>query len=619
MSDAPTADLTGTPEATDAPELTGAEIVLESLKRIGVDVVFGYPGGVVLPLYDTWPRYPEVRHVLVRHEQGGGHAADGYARATGKLGVALATSGPGATNLVTAISTAMMDSVPTLFITGNVARELLGRDGFQEADITGITMPTVKHNYLVMRAEDIAYTFAEAAHIATTGRPGPVHIDIPKDVFIETAEFVWPGAVAPRGYKPASRGNVRQVRRAAELVDAAERPIIFAGHGVILGDASEELREFAEKAGTPVLNTLLGLGSIRPDHVLSYGMMGMHGSYWANQAASNADVIIAIGMRMDDRALGRFADLNATAKLVHVDIDPAEHNKNIEATVPIVGDVKHVLPQLTEAIEQRSRLDWLHWIDAMREEHKESMAVPDEGLTPQYVCARIADAIGDEAVVVTGVGQHQMWAAQFMNIARPHQLITSGGLGTMGFEVPAAVGAQVGCPDRAVWSICGDGGFQMTFQEIATMVDEHLPVKLAILNNGFLGMVRQWQELIYDDNYVSVHLSQPDFVKIAEAYGIHGIRVTEADQVDAAIAEANAYDGPVILDFRVTAEENVWPMVPAGASLSETVESAAEIRQLLGKPEPAPTAVPAPTPAPAPADRGHSDTSDDTSDEEAAG
>jgi len=602
--------------ATDpaTTELTGAEIVLESLKRIGVEVVFGYPGGVVLPLYDTWPRYPEVRHILVRHEQGGGHAADGYARATGKLGVALATSGPGATNLVTPITTAMMDSVPTLFITGNVTRELLGRDGFQEADITGITMPIVKHNYLVMRAEDIAYTFAEAAHIATTGRPGPVHIDIPKDVFIETAKFEWPGTVVPRGYRPASKGNARQVRRAAELIDAAERPIIFAGHGVILGDACDELREFVEKSGTPVLNTLLGLGSIRPDHVLSYGMMGMHGSYWANQAASHADLIIGVGMRMDDRALGRFKDLNPTAKLIHVDIDPGEHNKNIKATVPIVGDAKQVLPQLTEAIEQRARIDWLHWLDGLREEHKASMSVPEKGLTPQFVCARIADAIGEEAVIVTGVGQHQMWAAQFMNIARPHGFVTSGGLGTMGFEVPAALGAQVGCPDRSVWSICGDGGFQMTFQEIATMVDEQLPVKLAIMNNGFLGMVRQWQELIYDDNYVSVHLSQPDFVKIADAYGILGIRVTNAEQVDDAIAEANAYDGPVIIDFRVTAEENVWPMVPAGASLSETVESEAEIRALLGKPEPEPAVVPAPTPASAEA---HRDT--DAKDEEAAG
>ncbi|MPZ98516.1 MAG: biosynthetic-type acetolactate synthase large subunit [Dehalococcoidia bacterium] len=571
-------------------KMSGADIVLESLKRLGVDVVFGYPGGVVLPLYDRWPSHPEVRHILVRHEQGGGHAADGYARATGKLGVALATSGPGATNLVTAITNAMMDSVPTLFITGNVARNLLGRDGFQEADITGITMPIVKHNYLVMRPEDLAYTFAEAAHIATTGRKGPVHIDIPKDVFIEEAEFEWPSEVTIRGYRPVSRGNPAQVKRAAAMIDAAERSIIFAGHGIILGGAAEELRSFAEKTGTPILNTLLGLGSIDPGHVLAYGMMGMHGSYWANHAASNADVIIALGMRMDDRALGRFEDMNPTAKIVHIDIDPAEHNKNIMATVPIVGDVKEVLPQLTEAVQSNSHVEWLRWIDRLRVDHKSSMSVPDgTALTTQYVCTRIAEAAGPEAVITTGVGQHQMWAAQFMNISRPHQLITSGGLGTMGFEVPAAMGAQVACPDRTVWTICGDGGFQMTFQEIATMVDERLPVKMAIMNNGYLGMVRQWQELIYQDNYVSVAMSQPDFVKLAEAYGIKGILVTDQSQVDDAIAEAHAHDGPVLIDFRVEAEGNVWPMVPAGASLSETVESPDEVDALLGRP---PKAVP---------------------------
>ncbi|MDA0364352.1 MAG: biosynthetic-type acetolactate synthase large subunit [Chloroflexi bacterium] len=569
-------------------KMIGADIVLESLKRLEATTIFGYPGGVVLPLYDRLPAHPEIRHILVRHEQGGGHAADGYARASGKLGVALATSGPGATNLVTAITTAMMDSVPTLFITGNVGRNLLGKDGFQEADITGITMPIVKHNYLVMRAQDLAYTFAEAAHIATTGRPGPVHIDIPKDVFTEEAEFEWPTTVSIRGYRPVLRGNPAQVKRAAAIIDAAERPIIFAGHGIILGRAHEELRTFAEKAGIPVLNTLLGLGGMPHDHVLNYGMMGMHGSYWANHAASNADVIIGLGMRMDDRALGRFADMNPTAKIVHIDIDPAEHNKNLIATVPIVGDVREVLPQLCDEVAQRSHVEWIRWIDQVRDGHRTSMSIPGgETLTTQYVVDRIADSIGTEGVVVTGVGQHQMWAAQFMRISRPYQLITSGGLGTMGFEVPAALGAQVACPDRAVWTICGDGGFQMTFQEIATMVDERLPVKMAIMNNGYLGMVRQWQELIYQDNYVAVAMSQPDFVKIAEAYGIKGILVTDKDRVVDAIAEANAYDGPVILDFRVEAQGNVWPMVPAGASLTETVESREEIAQLLGQPIPA--------------------------------
>ena len=554
--------------------MSGADIVLESLKCLGVDTVFGYPGGVVLPLYDRFPSHPEIRHILVRHEQGAGHAADGYARASGRLGVALATSGPGATNLVTAITTAHMDSVPTLFITGNVGRELLGRDGFQEADITGITMPTVKHNYLVMRAADLAYTFAEAAYIATTGRKGAVHIDIPKDVFLEQAEFHWPEKIELRGYRPQTVGAASLIAQAAEIINAAERPIIFAGHGIILGDAAGELRAFAEKTGTPILNTLLGLGSIPPDHALAYGMMGMHGSYWANHAASSADVIIGLGMRMDDRALGRFADMNPTAKVIHVDIDPAEHGKNIPTLVPIVGDVKVVLGQLTEAAASRSHAEWVRWIDDLRNGHRASMSVPPgDVLTQQYVIAKIAAFAGPEAILTTGVGQHQMWAAQFGNISRPHQLITSGGLGTMGFEVPAAMGAAVACPDRAVWTICGDGGFQMTFQEIATMVDEHLPVKMAIMNNGFLGMVRQWQELFYGNNYVAVAMSQPDFLKLADAYGIHGIRVTDTSQVDEALRDAAAYPGPVILDFRVEAEGNVFPMVPAGAALSETIEA----------------------------------------------
>ena len=555
-------------------KMSGADIVLESLKRIGIDTVFGYPGGVVLPLYDRIPAHPEVRHILVRHEQGGGHAADAYARASGRLGCALATSGPGATNLVTAVQNAMMDSVPTLFITGNVARNMIGKDGFQEADATGILEPCVKHNYLVMRTEDLAYTFAEAAYLATTGRPGPVHIDIPKDVFIDSAEFEWPEKVTVRGYHIPGAAPQADIDEAARLLNGAERPLIIAGHGVILGNASEELRTFAEHSGIPVLNTLLGLGSLPRTHVLSYGMMGMHGSYEANMAASNADVVIGIGNRMDDRAMGRFNDFNHGAKLIHVDIDPGEHGKNLPTAVPILGDVKHVLPQLTAAVHQRSHMDWIRWIDEERDAHARSMAIPSgPELTTQYVIKRISDLNDDETVLVTGVGQHQMWAAQHLRVTRPHQLITSGGLGTMGFEVPAAMGAQVACPDRAVWSICGDGGFQMTLQELATMVDEHLPVKLAIINNGFLGMVRQWQELFYEDNYVSVAMSQPDFVKLADAYGIKSIRVTEKSEVDAAIEEANAHNGPVLLDFQVEAETNVWPMVPAGAALSETVEA----------------------------------------------
>ncbi|MGE0228517.1 MAG: biosynthetic-type acetolactate synthase large subunit [Dehalococcoidia bacterium] len=554
--------------------MSGADIVLESLKRLGIDTIFGYPGGVVLPLYDRFPAHPEVRHILVRHEQGGGHAADGYARAKGALGCALATSGPGATNLVTAITNAMMDSVPTLFITGNVARNLLGKDGFQEADITGITMPVVKHNYLVMRAEDIAYTFAEAAYIATTNRPGPVHIDIPKDVFTEEAEFIWPDEISIRGYDAFPPLDEAVLRKAAGYIDDAERPIIIAGHGVILSRAWDELKTFAEKTGIPVLNTLLGLGSISTDHALAYGMLGMHGSYEANHAASNADVIIGVGNRMDDRALGRFADFNPTAKIVHIDIDPAEHGKNIETHAAVVGDAKQALAALTSMVRQNTHVEWLRWIDDLRAEHSYSMAVPSgPELSVQHVLKRISEMNDDSVVIVTGVGQHQMWAAQHLKFTHPHQLITSGGLGTMGFEVPAALGAQVARPDATVWSICGDGGFQMTLQELATMVDENLPVKMAIMNNGYLGMVRQWQELFYADNYVAVAMSQPDFVKLAEAYGILGLRVEAKEQVDDAIRTANAHLGPVILDFRVEAEGNVWPMVPAGAALKETVEA----------------------------------------------
>ncbi len=571
----------GAPPEAQGRVLSGADILLECLKHARATTVFGYPGGVVLPLYDRLPAHPEVRHILVRHEQGGGHAADAYARATGELGVALATSGPGATNLVTAVQNAMMDSVPVLFLTGNVARNLIGRDGFQEADATGILMPAVKHNYLVMRAQDLAPTFAEAIYLATTGRPGPVHIDIPKDVFLEEAEFRWPERVHVRGYQVPGAAAEDEIRAAAEVIDAAERPIILAGHGIVISRASEELQAFAEHAGIPVLTTLLGLGGLDQRHALSYGMMGMHGSYHANMAASNADVIIGLGMRMDDRALGRFADLNPDATVIHVDIDPAEHNKNIHTAFPIVGDVKETLPQLTAAVRRASHPKWVRWIDDLARAHAASLSVPEgPELTVQFVVQQIARAHADDdedAIIVTGVGQHQMWAAQHMNISRPRQLITSGGLGTMGFEVPAALGAQVARPGASVWSICGDGGFQMTFQEIATMVDEQTPVKLAIMNNGYLGMVRQWQELFYKDNYVAVSMSQPDFIKIAEAYGIKGIRVDEPGQVDEAIREADAHPGPVLLDFRVTADDNVWPMVPAGAALSETVESADEV------------------------------------------
>jgi acetolactate synthase-1/2/3 large subunit len=559
---------------------SGAEILLECLVREGVEVIFGYPGGVVLPLYDRFPSFPQLKHVLVRHEQGAAHAADGWARASGRTGVCLATSGPGATNLVTGICNAMMDSVPMVAITGNVARNLLGKDGFQEADITGITLPITKHNYLVMKAADIAYTVREAFFIASTGRKGPVLIDIPKDVFIEEAEFHWPERVVPRGYRPTMAGHSGQIKRAARVINEAKRPIILAGHGVILSDGAAELRAFAEKAQIPVLTTFLGLGAFPEDHVLSYGFMGMHGSYHANHAADKADVVIAIGMRFDDRAMGRFSDFNPGAQIVHIDIDPAEIGKNIKPAVPIVGDVKTVLSSLIEAIEANTHLDWIKWIDQLREEHPSFNLPETDDLSTQFVIRQIHDVTEGGAIVVTGVGQHQMWAAQHFTYRQPRQLISSGGLGTMGFEVPAALGAQLARPGELVWAICGDGGFQMTMQELATIVDQQAPVKIAIMNNGFLGMIRQWQELFYENNLVAANirqdLCQPDFVKLADAYGIRALRIMEKQEVRAAIQEANRYPGPILLDFHVRQEENVWPMVPAGASLAETVEEPRE-------------------------------------------
>ncbi|HTE84394.1 MAG TPA: biosynthetic-type acetolactate synthase large subunit [Dehalococcoidia bacterium] len=561
---------------------TGAQILLECLVREGVETIFGYPGGVVLPLYDRLPEFPKLKHVLVRHEQGAAHAADGWARASGKTGVCLATSGPGATNLVTGICTAMMDSVPMVALTGNVARNLLGKDGFQEADITGITLPITKHNYLVMKASDIAYTVREAFHIASTGRKGPVLIDIPKDVFIEEAEFHWPEKVVPRGYRPTTAGHAGQIKRAARLVDDSKRPIILAGHGVILSGATAELRAFAEKAQIPVLTTFLGLGGFPEDHVLSYGFMGMHGAYHANHAADKADVVLGIGMRFDDRAMGRFQDFNPGAEIIHIDIDPAEIGKNIKTSVPIVGDVRAVLSSLIEAIGPNTHLEWIKWIDQLSAEHP-SFVVPDtDEISTQYVIHEIHEACQGESIIVTGVGQHQMWAAQHFTFRRPRQLISSGGLGTMGFEVPAALGAQLARPGELVWALCGDGGFQMTMQELATIVDQKAPVKIAIMNNGFLGMIRQWQELFYENNLVAADLRtdlcQPDFVMLAGAYGIKALRVTDKTDVRAAIEEANAYPGPVLIDFRVRQEENVWPMVPAGASLAETVEEPRETK-----------------------------------------
>lgn len=552
--------------------MTGAQIVCECLVREGVEVIFGFPGGAVIPFYDTLPKYPQLRHILVRHEQGAAHAADGYARATGKVGVCLATSGPGATNLVTGIANAHLDSSPVVAITGQVPRALIGTDAFQEADITGITLPITKYNYLVREAAELARTVREAFHMARTGRPGPVLIDIPRDVFVEEASFLFPEKISIRGYKPTYQGHPAQIKRAARLIDEAERPVVIAGRGVIISGAYAELKELVEKAQIPVTNTLLGIGSFNQGHVLSLGMLGMHGLAHANLAVNGADLVIAIGMRFDDRATGRVSGFAPNAQVIHIDIDPAEIGKNVRVNVPIVGDIKNVLAALNQQVEPRTHPEWLRQVDQWRQEHP--FRVRDtQDLLPQYVVRQIYEITGGNAIIVTGVGQNQMWAAQHFCYLKPNSLISSGGLGTMGFELPAAIGVKVGCPQETVWAICGDGGFQMTIQELATAVQEKVAVKLAIINNGYLGMVRQWQDLFFQRRYVATPLSGPDFVKIAEAYGMAGIRVTRKGEVAAAIEKAMAHEGPFLIDFIVEPEENVYPMVPPGEALSAFIEA----------------------------------------------
>ena len=554
-------------------KLTGAQIVMECLLREGVDNIFGYPGGSNLPLYDTLAQYPQIKHTLVRHEQAAAHAADAYARVTGKAGVCWATSGPGATNLVTGIANAWMDSVPLVCITGAVVSWLIGRDGFQEADITGITLPITKHNALVLNVEDIAKTIREAFHIATTGRPGPVLVDIPRDVQQQSCEFEYPETVELAGYKPITMGAPSEIKRAAELIAAAEKPLILSGHGVVISHAWDQIVELAERADIPVITTLLGLGGFPGTHELNYGMPGMHGMYWNNQAIGEADLIMGIGMRFDDRVTGRLADFAPKAKIIHIDIDPAEIGKNIVTTVPIIGDVKQVLTELNREVAPAKHTEWRAWLNDMRANHP-SIAIPEtDTLLPQYVIKSIYDACGSDAYYVTGVGQHQMWAAQYFWIDKPNGFVTSGGLGTMGFEIPAALGVQTAFPNSTVWSICGDGGFQMTSQELATVVEQELPIKFAVINNGYLGMVRQWQQMFYKNNLSAVRMYQPDFVRLAEAYGMHGLRVTDKTQVATSIADALSHPGPVLIEFQVEEYENTFPMVPPGASLSETVDS----------------------------------------------
>ena len=558
-------------------KLTGAEIVCESLLKEGVDSIFGIPGGAVLPFYGALSKYPKLQHYLVRHEQGAAMAADGYARATGKVGVCVATSGPGATNLVTGIASAQMDSVPIVAITGQVPRPAIGRDAFQETDVTGITLPITKHNYLVLEVADIAPAIKEAFHIARTGRPGPVLVDIPKDVLQdERTEFVWPEKVNLAGYNPPGKADPNQVEKAAQLINEAQRPIILAGHGLLISQAWEELRELAEKAQIPIITTLLGISSFPTSHYLNVGMPGMHGMAYASLAIDQADLLISLGMRFDDRVTGRLKDFAPNAKVVHVDIDPSELNKNVKATVPVAGNLKDVLQQLIPDVEPNVHIDWLRHVDKLKNEHPSTVIRETDALLPQFVLRELSEATHGEAIIVTGVGQHQMWAAQFCAFEEPRTLITSGGLGSMGYEVPAALGAKVGRPDKTVWSIAGDGGFQMTMCDLATAVENNIAVKFAIFNNGSLGMVRQWQDLFYEKDYfATMYTGNPDFVKLAEAYGIPGIRVTEKGQVSGAIQQAMEIPGPVIIDFVVEVEENVYPMIPAGESVNEMLEEPA--------------------------------------------
>ena len=556
--------------------LTGGQIVCESLIREGVDVLFGLPGGAILPLYQTLPEYPQLRHILVRHEQGAAHAADGYARVTGRPGVAWATSGPGATNLITGIATAQMDSVPMVIITGQVSRAAIGSDAFQETDTTGITLPVTKHNYLVMHASEVATAIKEAFHIASTGRPGPVLVDIPKDVFQEETEFEYPDTVDLAGYKPRVEGHVAQIKKAAKLIAEAKRPVILAGHGVIFSGAYDELRELAEKAQVPVITTLLGISSFPDDHVLCVGMPGMHGMAYASLAIEEADLLIALGMRFDDRITGKTSAFALGSKKIHVDIDPSEIGKNVKVDVPIVGDLKHVLQKMNRYVEPATHLEWIQRIEELKKDHPSMNIRETDKLLPQFIIRELSNATNGEAIVVTGVGQHQMWAAQHYMFNEPRSFVTSGGSGAMGYEVPGAMGAQVGRPDKTVWSVAGDGGFQMTMAELATLVENRIPVKFAIMNNGYLGMVRQWQEFFYDRSYVATnYTANPDFVKLADAFGMLGIRVTDKTQVRTAIERAMEYDGPALIDFVVEEEENVYPMIPAGQTIQELIEEPA--------------------------------------------
>lgn len=559
---------------------TGSQILLECLMLEGVDTVFGYPGGTVINIYDDLLDYP-IRHILTRHEQAAVHAADGYARATGKVGVVIATSGPGATNTVTGIATAYMDSVPLVVITGQVPTPLIGNDAFQEADIVGITRPITKHNYLVKDIKDLARILKQAFYIARTGRPGPVLVDLPKDIQLASTRFAYPDSVSLRGYKPTYSGNVRQVEKAARMILAARKPVVYVGGGVTASEASSELMDLVEQIQAPVVTTLMGMSAFPRRHPLALGMLGMHGTYSANMAVTNSDLLIAVGARFDDRVTGKVASFAPHAKIIHIDIDPTSIKKNVRVDLPIVGQVKDVLVKINQSLQAHAEATadlpgmtaaWREEVGAWTRTHPVTYKNSETVIKPQYVIEKLRELTADDAIIVTEVGQHQMWTAQFFQFSQPRTFLTSGGLGTMGFGLPAALGAQVACPDRQVIDVSGDGSFQMNSQELATLVQYQLPVKIAILNNNYLGMVRQWQELFFRRRYSQTPMELPiDFVKLAEAYGATGLTAARPEEVEGVIRTALQTPGPVLMEFKIDREENVMPMVPAGAAINEMV------------------------------------------------
>ena len=557
-------------------KLTGAQIFFESLKAEGVEVIFGLPGGVLLDLYDEMPKH-DIRHILVRHEQGAAHMADGYARATGRVGVCLVTSGPGATNTVTGIATAYMDSIPIVVFTGQVPTALIGNDAFQEADIVGITRPCTKHNYLVKDVHDLARIIREAFYLARSGRPGPILVDLPKDVINAKAEYKSPKKIALQGYKPTTEAHMGQIKRAYAAIGKAKKPVIYAGGGVISSNAAKELKQLGESLRCPVTTTLMGLGGFPAPHELWLGMLGMHGTFRANMAMGSTDLLIAIGARFDDRVTGKLDEFAPSAKIIHIDIDPTSISKNVKVDIPIVGDCKDALKKLLQLVKEspiddleKVRKPWLDQIQKWKETYPLAYEQKDDLIKPQYVVEKLYEFSEGKGIIATEVGQNQMWAAQYYHFSEPRTLLTSGGLGTMGYGLPAAIGAQAAFPDRLVIDVAGDGSIQMCIQEMITAVENNLPVKVAILNNQYLGMVRQWQQLFYEKNYCSTCLKiAPDFVKLAEAYGALGLRAHKPDEVEAVIREGFASPKPVIMDFVVNPEECVYPMVPAGAAMTE--------------------------------------------------